>query len=330
MLIIDADNVRRGMLACTLPTARYALEFAKTKEAGLDKIHDNVPSIILIGESPETRNLCEHIRSLPTTRACILILLREASPEGEEAPTGSETLGADHAISFPFTLDAFADTLSDYDQGTLAIAQTIASPSVSSSPAVDTTEGQDKKTTQGSDDDTSEMGWSIFRDRVHVLYGNLDHLDYYAILDVGADATGAQVKDAYFKRSTAYHPDRFMQLDDPELRHQIYEIFKRATEAFKILLDPDTRGLYDKQIADTSIRDVRYRDPKQAVEPALGEDDDLARTPAGRKYANLAERAERNGKLKSARMYLTLASQCEPLNAPLRSHLENIRSQLAH
>ena len=45
VLIIDSDNVRRGMLACSLPTTRYVLRFAKTAEVGLDLLARSAPSL---------------------------------------------------------------------------------------------------------------------------------------------------------------------------------------------------------------------------------------------------------------------------------------------
>jgi molecular chaperone DnaJ len=63
--------------------------------------------------------------------------------------------------------------------------------------------------------------------------------DYYEILDVGRDATDAEIKKAFRRLALRYHPDK-----NPERAAE--ERFKEANEAYAILSDPDKRAAYDR------------------------------------------------------------------------------------
>ncbi len=63
--------------------------------------------------------------------------------------------------------------------------------------------------------------------------------DYYERLGVSRDADAETIKRAYRKLAMEYHPDRN---DAPDSE----ENFKRVTEAYEVLRDPEKRGLYDR------------------------------------------------------------------------------------
>ena len=65
--------------------------------------------------------------------------------------------------------------------------------------------------------------------------------DYYEILGVERDASGDQIKSAYRKLALKHHPDR-----NPENKHEAEENFRRATEAYSVLSDPQKRQVYDR------------------------------------------------------------------------------------
>ncbi len=64
--------------------------------------------------------------------------------------------------------------------------------------------------------------------------------DYYAILGVSRDAAPEEIKRAYRKRALDLHPDRNPDRADAE------EQFKRLTEAYSVLADPEKRVRYDR------------------------------------------------------------------------------------
>jgi molecular chaperone DnaJ len=64
--------------------------------------------------------------------------------------------------------------------------------------------------------------------------------DYYEVLGVSRDASGADIKRAYRKKAMEYHPDR--NPNNPEAE----EKFKECAEAFEVLSDDQKRQLYDQ------------------------------------------------------------------------------------
>eukprot|EP00931_Biecheleriopsis_adriatica_P078860 TRINITY_DN52276_c0_g1_i1.p1 TRINITY_DN52276_c0_g1~~TRINITY_DN52276_c0_g1_i1.p1 ORF type:complete len:342 (-),score=68.08 TRINITY_DN52276_c0_g1_i1:250-1212(-) len=65
--------------------------------------------------------------------------------------------------------------------------------------------------------------------------------DYYQVLGVAAQASEAEVAKAYKKLALRYHPDK-----NPEDQEKAEQDFKRITEAYEVLRDPEKRRCYDK------------------------------------------------------------------------------------
>ena len=64
--------------------------------------------------------------------------------------------------------------------------------------------------------------------------------DYYEVLGVARDAADADIKKAYRRLAMEYHPDR--NPDNPDAE----EKFKEASNAYKVLADPQQRARYDQ------------------------------------------------------------------------------------
>lgn len=65
--------------------------------------------------------------------------------------------------------------------------------------------------------------------------------DYYEILGISRDANQDEIKKAYRGKAKEFHPDK-----NPAARKKAEEEFKRATEAYEVLSDPDKRTQYDR------------------------------------------------------------------------------------
>ncbi|WP_207588076.1 molecular chaperone DnaJ [Halomontanus rarus] len=63
--------------------------------------------------------------------------------------------------------------------------------------------------------------------------------DFYDVLGVGPDASAEEIKQAYRKKATEYHPD---VSDDPDAE----EKFKKIQKAKKVLTDEEKRQAYDR------------------------------------------------------------------------------------
>jgi len=68
----------------------------------------------------------------------------------------------------------------------------------------------------------------------------MTELDYYEVLEVSKDCSGAELKKSYRKLAMKYHPDR--NPDDKEAE----EKFKIVNEAYQVLSDDEKRAIYDR------------------------------------------------------------------------------------
>ncbi|HFQ60924.1 MAG TPA: molecular chaperone DnaJ [Epsilonproteobacteria bacterium] len=68
----------------------------------------------------------------------------------------------------------------------------------------------------------------------------MTELDYYEVLEVSRDCSGAELKKSYRKLAMKYHPDR--NPDDKDAEEQ----FKIVNEAYQVLSDDEKRSIYDR------------------------------------------------------------------------------------
>jgi curved DNA-binding protein len=75
--------------------------------------------------------------------------------------------------------------------------------------------------------------------------------DYYGILGVPRNASGAEIKKAYRKLAMQYHPDR-----NPGKEKWANEKFKEINEAYAVLGDPQKKKQYDQFGTVGNIGDI--------------------------------------------------------------------------
>lgn len=92
-----------------------------------------------------------------------------------------------------------------------------------------------------------------FDEYVIKIHRALHKLDYYRLLGVTKDSGKSDVKRAFLKITSKFHPDRHRDAS-PQIYQAIYDIFKRLNEGYRVLSDPDKRPLYDQQLAEGNVR----------------------------------------------------------------------------
>lgn len=78
------------------------------------------------------------------------------------------------------------------------------------------------------------------------LFDSLDGLSYYEVLAVQRTSDYLQVRDAFYARAQRFHPDRFVLMESEGIKRAVYTVYKRMTEAYNVLSDPELRRSYDQ------------------------------------------------------------------------------------
>lgn len=155
----------------------------------------------------------------------------------------------------------------------------------------------------------------------------LDELDYYALLGVPADAALTQVKRAFREFAERWHPDRFA--GDPARAAEASRIYRRGTEAYRVLTHPEQRRRYDQQRKRGRLR----LDPLAAAAASLRPGAAAGRADAiavrARPFVVRAEQALAAGDLRQAKLNYKIALQHDPDSEPLRQKLAEVEGRLA-
>ena len=89
--------------------------------------------------------------------------------------------------------------------------------------------------------------------------------DYYDILNISKDATPEQIKKGYKKQAIRFHPDK----NHSKLST---ECFKKISEAYQTLSDPEKKSFYDKYGNEQEFKEKyfqRMHKPKTDCEGSL-------------------------------------------------------------
>lgn len=150
------------------------------------------------------------------------------------------------------------------------------------------------------------------------LADGLDGVSYYQLLALAPDAPQADVRGAYTRRVTLFHPDRHTAAtaSDPARKRALVALQARLNEAYWALSNPTRRADYDRALAAGQRRLVAgATPPPPAVDPA---------NPQAKRYLTMAAQAERSGDLKDAAMYLGFAQQLEPTSPAILAALARV------
>lgn len=153
---------------------------------------------------------------------------------------------------------------------------------------------------------------------VEILASTLDSLDYFRLFGLETKATPREVKDAYYRESRLYHPDRFHQLPDEELKARVTAIFKRITEAYVVLRDDAKRAKYIADLASAErSQKLRYTEASEAEQKAEQRKavvEQIGTTPKGRDCYKLGMKEFDAKRYDGAMRQFKMALMYEPAN----------------
>jgi DnaJ-class molecular chaperone len=152
---------------------------------------------------------------------------------------------------------------------------------------------------------------------VEELYGQLDALPYHVYLGVLPDATGDVLRSAFHERARVFHPDRFHSAEDQELRDKVYAVFKRITEAYHVLANPQKRAAYEEQRQAGAVRLGPVDRTSRKPEDAIGD-------PRARKFYAQGVAAAKRGDKQGAKLSLRMALSLEPDSPLIQEELARI------
>ncbi|NJK33206.1 MAG: J domain-containing protein [Deltaproteobacteria bacterium] len=94
----------------------------------------------------------------------------------------------------------------------------------------------------------SKSGMGELVSEVARLYDGIERLSYYEFLQLQPQADYISIRDAFYARAQRFHPDRFVSLEGETVKRAVYSVYKRMTEAYQVLSDPELRVAYDQAL----------------------------------------------------------------------------------
>lgn len=151
------------------------------------------------------------------------------------------------------------------------------------------------------------MRWSLINDaacyRLPVA-DRLDQLDYYTLIGVPMGASADEIREAFHTFALKFHPDNH---GATEKVARATRIFRRGTEAYRVLRDPVQRKAYDEALAGGRLR-LRPEEGARAQKRSRP----VPINARARPFFLQAQQAFKDGKKGQAKLHLQLALQHQP------------------
>ncbi|WP_281255373.1 J domain-containing protein [Cystobacter ferrugineus] len=160
----------------------------------------------------------------------------------------------------------------------------------------------------------------------------LDQMDYFEILRVERTASPADIKKAFYRESRAYHPDRFFQLQDKEVKERVNELYKRVTEAYYVLRDDAKRRQYTADVSGPErAHKLRFTEASESETRAASKrqvEEQIGTNPKGRQFYQTGAADADAGRWASAERNLKMALTYEPANTRYKEKLAEVQKVL--
>lgn len=145
---------------------------------------------------------------------------------------------------------------------------------------------------------------SAQRAQFDFIRDQLDDLDYYGLLGVAKSASVEQIRDAFHQFALLFHPDRYV--DDEPRQRQALHVFKRGSEAYRVLTNAVLRARFDQARARGALR-LSADEMFAGADATSGAVAELPLPAAAQALFDKATQALERGDLSTAKMHLMLA-----------------------
>jgi len=149
--------------------------------------------------------------------------------------------------------------------------------------------------------------------------------DYYALLGILRTANADQIRSAFHRFAREHHPDNFVGSPEETERHT--ELYQHGSEAYRVLLDPTKRKLYDEELHKGVLRysEDRAKENRRTMQPPGGV---VLRSSKARAFFTRAHKAIGSKDWAQAKLNLQMALQNEPDNPDLKAKLEEVLQRM--
>lgn len=156
----------------------------------------------------------------------------------------------------------------------------------------------------------------------------LDQLSYYDMFRLTPHSTHDEIRSAFHEFAEVFHPDGHTWRPVTE-RNAIGFIFRRATEAYRILAEPGFRARYDEALANGILQPetlvIEFEAPRTSVPPAAkARLIDTIRSPGARPFVIRAEELAKVGDPKQAKIQLVMAMHMDAKNPALEAYAKEL------
>lgn len=167
---------------------------------------------------------------------------------------------------------------------------------------------------------------------LEVRFSALDELDYFQLLKLEQTATPAEIKRAFYQESRTYHPDRFYQVADAELKARIRDVYKRVTEAYYVLRDDVKRRHYVADVTGPEraqkLRFTEAAESETKLAAKKEQAEQIGQHPKGRQFFQTGMADFEAGRWGTAERNFKMALTYEPQNARYKEKLTEAQKRV--
>jgi len=159
---------------------------------------------------------------------------------------------------------------------------------------------------------------------VRQIFPKLDQLSYYDLLGIPTAATEGEIRTAFYRVSSDYHPDRYHMLPDRELKDRLETIYARMCEGYRVLSNPEKRMAYAKVMSEGKHRLTSSERESHAPQNP----EDSIKHEEAKKFFRLGMMSLGRKDWKGAVMNFNFARAFEPASAVINQKLAEAQAAL--